>query len=124
MSYELGVNDADYVADVLQISLKDARGIMHDCRGANGYQVLRVVLENRDNVAKAKNRAGYVRVIVKANVAKILAQNPFPGGSKANKPAAATSKPLPPHGAGRAQGEGQAGDGAGNQQQNQSPPGL
>ena len=125
--YELGINDAEYVADVLQIMLKDARGIMHDCPGANGYQMLAVVLENeksKERVMNANNRPAYVRAIVKANVARILAQNPFPGGSKANKPAAATSKPLPPHGAGRAQGEGQAGDGAGNQQQNQSPPGL
>jgi hypothetical protein len=97
--YELGVNDADYVADVLQISLKDARGIMHDCPGANGYQLLCVVLDentnNEKNIAGSKNRAGYVRTIVRANVTRILAQDPFPQGRKANKSATVTGKPLP-----------------------------
>ena len=98
MRYELGVNDSEYVADVLEIILKDARGIMHDCPGANGYQMLAVVLENeksKKRVMESDNRPAYVRTIVRANVAKILAQDQFPGESKANEGAKPTQPTSP-----------------------------
>lgn len=74
--YELGKEDAEYLADVLEISVMDARTIMRDVDGANGYQVLRVVMPSIANILKSRNKAAYVRAIVRANVKRIKAQNP------------------------------------------------
>ena len=74
--YELGKEDAEYLADVLEISVKDAKAIMRDVEGANGYQVLCVVMKSIANILKSRSRAAYVRAIVRANVERIKAQNP------------------------------------------------
>jgi hypothetical protein len=99
MRYEMGVDDIGYMSDVLEISLKDARGIMHDCPGATGYQVLCVVLDNeksKKRVMNANNRPAYVHTIVKANLTKILSQDRFPGERKATKQTPPrTRAPLP-----------------------------
>ena len=94
--YELGKEDAEYLADVLEIAVMDARAILRDVDGANGYQVLRVVMPSIANILKSRNRAAYVRAIVRAKVERIKAQNPDPQAHNTQQKLSTIHPAIPP----------------------------
>jgi hypothetical protein len=94
--YELGKEDAEYLADVLEISVMDAKAILGKVDGANGYQVLRVVMPSIANILKSRNRAAYVRAIVRANVERIKAQNPDPQAHNTQQKLSTIPPAIPP----------------------------
>lgn len=94
--YALGKEDAEYLADVLEISVMDAKAILGELDGANGYQVLRVVMKSRANVLKSNKRAAYVRTIVRANAERIKAQNPDPKAHNTHQKLSTIPPAIPP----------------------------